>query len=35
MDGKKAIKLLEQSGWRHVRTRRSHHVMKKPGEKND
>lgn len=31
MDGKKVIRLLEQFGWKHVRTRGSHHVMKKPG----
>lgn len=31
MDGKTVIKLLEQAGWKHTRTRGSHHILKKPG----
>lgn len=31
MDGKHVIKLLMQMGWKHVRTRGSHYIMKKSG----
>lgn len=31
MDGKSVIKILENWGWKHVRTKGSHHILKKQG----